>query len=133
MALFNNPHPAFPADNTPETVSDCDLGCYERFTPKRLRSNPLFKQIDYLGCYRENQFTDDEMYAYLEELSVFYRKSLNFGTQILNWYSLINWLEASDFTWENATGGFGIDNDDFYSRYESKYKRYLVIYVSCKW
>jgi len=118
MNLFNNPHPAFPAELSAEQTSICDLGCYERYMPKKLRSNELFKQIDYLGCHGDNQWTDDEMFAYLEELSTFFRKSLNFGTQILNWYSLINWLQASQFTWESSSTGFGIDDDDFYSRYD---------------
>ena len=116
---YRNPHPAFPADETQLSSSDCDLGCIERFTPKRLRKNPLFKHVDYLSCFFENRWSDIEMLRYLEELRTFYRKNLNFGDQFLNWYTLISWLEASGFSWDNAVGkAFGIDNEDFYSRYD---------------
>jgi hypothetical protein len=116
-------HPPFPAPEVSETPTICDLGCIERYTPKKLRNVELFKKIDFLSCHYEDAWTDEELFRYLDDIDEFFRKSLSGGLQILNWYSLMTWLEASTQTWEySAAGNFGIDNEDFYSRYDLSIK-----------
>lgn len=117
--MYNNPHPPFPAPEVLPRDTICELGCIERYTPKKLREVDLFKKIDYLSCYYEDAWTDEELRRYLMELEEFFRKSLSGNLQILDWYSLLSWLEITESTWENAaSGNFGIDNEDFYSRYD---------------
>ena len=118
---YNNPHPPFPAPDAPTRETLCDLGCIERFTPKRLRDNELFKMIDYLGCYQDNMWTDEELLFYLQELEEFFRRDLSGGDQLLNWYSLISWLEANKYTWVEY-GVAGLGSDDFFSRYDLSLK-----------
>ena len=116
---YNNPHPPFPAPDISENDSLCDLGCIERFTPKRLKGSELFQSVNFLSCYYENVWSDEELRAYLIELEEFFRKSLDGNLSILNWFSLVNWLETTNASWEApSSGSIGIGHDDFYSRYD---------------
>lgn len=114
MAIIVNPHSAYVATAS-EVTEECDVGCVEKFIPKHLRENPLYEKVSQLMCYYENAWTDAELREYLTALEDFYRTGFG-GLQLLNWYSVINWIEAGDFTWNDDVADTGF-SDDFYNKY----------------
>ena len=115
--LSKNPHPAY--HSYTGTISDgCEMGnCVERFIPKNMRGTPLFDKIGELMCRYENTWSDLDLKMYLQTIDDFYRTGTG-GFKVLNWYSLMSWLEASEFNWtDNFAGGNGVGEEDFYSKY----------------
>lgn len=116
MALIN-PHPAYSTTETEVQNASCEIGCVEKFIPKHLRENELFKKVSSLMCYYENAWTDAEIRKYLYVMEEFYRSQLTNGDfQILNWFSLMDWIEAGNYNWtdEILTDEF---SSDFYQKY----------------
>jgi len=113
--LTKNPHPAYHAYGA--TINtQCDLGCVERYMPKNMRDTPLFVKIGELMCRYENTWSDLDLKMYLDTIDDFYRTGAG-GFKILNWYSLLSWIDASAFNWEVNYIGTDFSGDDFYSKY----------------
>jgi len=122
VSIIINPHSAYVASAS-EPLAKCEIGCVEKFIPKHLNDNPLFEKISYLMCYYENAWTDAEIRQYLSSAKEFYRTRLG-NSQVLNWFSLISWIEAQPNNWSDSfyNNGFGDigsagSSQDFYQKY----------------
>jgi len=110
----NNPHPPYDGNDT--VIDTREFNCVSRYIPNHLRENPLYKKVSELMCHYETKWTDAEIRMYLHEASEFFRTG-DGGLALLNWYSLINWVQAAPYDWYTQTTGAGFDSDDFYQKY----------------
>lgn len=116
MSLIPNIHPVFEGTPLPSPQVACAMDCVEKFIPKTQRKSPIFQKVNSLLCHYDNAWSDEEMRIYLTEIEEFFRSGAGTDFIILNWYSLLNWIQAGEYNWERAytAGSF---NSDFYSRY----------------